>query len=68
MPVDLILEKGLPHSLDAERAVLCSLILENQSIYEILDLLAAEDFYGENHKILYQRMIDFITTAHAVIC
>ena len=66
MPVDLILEKGLPHSLDAEKAVLGSLILENQSIYEILDLLSSEDFYGENHKILFQRMIDFITSARAI--
>lgn len=66
MPVDLILEKGLPHSLDAEKAVLGSLILENQSIYEILDLLSSEDFYGENHKILFQRMIDFITNARAI--
>ncbi len=66
MPVDLIFEKGLPHSLDAEKAVLGSLILENQSIYEILDLLGSEDFYGENHKILFQRMVDFITGARAV--
>jgi replicative DNA helicase len=66
MPVDLISEKGLPHSLDAEKAVLGSLILENQSIYEILDLISPEDFYGENHKILYQRMIDLITSTRAV--
>jgi replicative DNA helicase len=53
MPVDLITEKGLPHNLEAERSVLGAIILENESIYQVLDILTADDFYGENHKILY---------------
>jgi len=66
MPVDLISEKGLPHSLEAERSVLGAIILENQSIYEILDKLSREDFYAENHKILFDRVTELISSSHAV--
>jgi replicative DNA helicase len=66
MPVDLISEKGLPHNLDAERSVLGALILDNESIYQILDSLSAEDFYAENHKILYERITELITSSQAV--
>lgn len=66
MPVDLITEKGLPHSLDAERSVLGAIILENESIYQVLDVLGSDDFYAENHKILYERITNLISTSHAV--
>jgi replicative DNA helicase len=66
MAVDLITERGLPHSLDAERSVLGAIILDNESIYQILDVLRSEDFYAENHKILYERLTEMVTSSHAV--
>ena len=66
MPFDLISEKGLPHSLDAERSVLGALILENESIYRIQDFLRSADFYAENHKILFERIAEIIGRTHAV--
>src|SRR5574341_97390 len=66
MPVDLITEKGLPHSLDAERCVLGSIILENESLYQVLDLIGGDDFYSEAHRILYDRFIELITNSRGV--
>ena len=66
MAVDLITERGLPQSLDAERSVLGAVILDNESIYQILDLLKSEDFYAENHRILYERITDLISNSRAV--
>ncbi|MGH9858314.1 MAG: DnaB-like helicase N-terminal domain-containing protein, partial [Acidobacteriota bacterium] len=66
MSVDLITERGLPHSLDAERCVLGSIILENDSIYQVLDLLRGDDFYAENHRILYERFVELITKSRGV--
>jgi replicative DNA helicase len=66
MAVDLITERGLPHSLDAERCVLGSIILENDSIYQILDILAGNDFYSESHRLLYDRFVDLITHSRGV--
>jgi replicative DNA helicase len=66
MSVDLITERGLPHSLDAERCVLGSIILENDSLYQVVDLLGADDFYAENHRILYERFVELITKSRGV--
>jgi replicative DNA helicase len=66
MPVDLITERGLPHSLDAERCVLGSIILENDSIYQVLDQLSGDDFYAESHKVLYDRFVELITKSRGV--
>jgi replicative DNA helicase len=66
MAVDLITERGLPHNLDAERSVLGAIILENESIYQILDVLKSEDFYAENHKILYERLTEMVSSTRAV--
>jgi replicative DNA helicase len=66
MAVDLITERGLPHSLDAERCVLGSIILENDSIYQVLDALAGDDFYAESHRVLYERFIELITKSRGV--
>ena len=66
MPVDLISEKGLPHNLDAERSVLGAIILENDSIYQVLDSLSPGDFYAENHKILYELIGELTSNSRAV--
>ena len=64
--MDLITERGLPHSLDAERCVLGSIILENDSIYQVLDVLSGDDFYAESHKVLYERFVELITKSRGV--
>ena len=66
MAVDLITERGLPHSLDAERSVLGAIIIENESIYQILDVLKSEDFYAENHKVLFERLTEMVTVSRAI--
>lgn len=66
MAVDLITERGLPQSLDAERSVLGAIILDNEAIYQILDVLKAEDFYAENHRVLYERLTEMISSSRAV--
>jgi replicative DNA helicase len=66
MAVDLITERGLPQSLDAERSVLGAIILENEAIYQILDVLKSEDFYAENHRVLYERLTEMISGSRAV--
>lgn len=66
MIADLINEKGLPHSLEAERCVLGAIILENEALYQVLDSLSPDDFYSESHKILYQTCVNRITLGQGV--
>ncbi len=47
-----------PHSLEAEKAVLGSLLIDKEAIIKIADLLYAEDFYHDVHGLIYRAVLD----------
>lgn len=71
--IDSISERSLPFARDAEQCVLGSIILENLALREALVYVEPEDFYFEQHKIIYDACralyvrgtgIDLITLKH----
>ncbi|MDA2930845.1 replicative DNA helicase, partial [Acidobacteria bacterium AH-259-O06] len=56
MPTDATLEKSLPHSLEAERAVLGAILLENALYDQASEILNIYDFYLENHRKIFSTM------------
>lgn len=47
-----------PHSLDAERSLIGSLLLEKDSIVQVADLVNGGDFYHEAHRLIYEVIFD----------
>jgi replicative DNA helicase len=47
-----------PHSLDAEKSVLGSILMDKDAIMKIADLIDAKDFYHESHAMIYQCIFD----------
>lgn len=47
-----------PHSLDAEKSTIGSLLIDKDSIVKISDFLKPEDFYHDTHRIIYQAICD----------
>ncbi|MEM9067971.1 MAG: replicative DNA helicase [Myxococcota bacterium] len=45
-----------PNALDAERAVLGGILLENEAMNVVLEILSKEDFYSEAHGLLFESM------------
>jgi replicative DNA helicase len=62
MPNDSQLEalKVPPHSLEAEQSVLGGLLLENGASDRVADIVGADDFYSESHRVLYKTIMDLI--------
>ncbi|HVF48858.1 MAG TPA: replicative DNA helicase [Pyrinomonadaceae bacterium] len=54
---DQLLERPLPHSADAERAILGAVILDNGLINQAIELLRPEDFYIRAHYFIFRSMI-----------
>ncbi|HZH31233.1 MAG TPA: replicative DNA helicase [Pyrinomonadaceae bacterium] len=54
---DQMLERPLPHSADAERAILGAIVLDNGLVNQAIELLRAEDFYVRAHQHLFRAMI-----------
>ena len=67
---DHSLDRGLPASVEAERAILGAILLDNSTYPQAAELLNADDFCLDSHRRIYMRMmelgengrpIDFVT-------
>lgn len=63
-------EKALPQNIEAEQAILGSIVLDPEVVSLVIDTLAASDFYRDAHQEIYRAMValtaqqrqpDFIT-------
>ena len=50
----------MPHSLEAEQALLGCLLMDTKIQVEVVAYLKEEDFYAESHKIIFSAMLDII--------
>jgi replicative DNA helicase len=62
VPDDLPLDKLKlpPHSVEAEQSVLGGLMLENDAADKIGDVVSADDFYSDAHRIVYRHIVALI--------
>lgn len=65
--VDLgISDRVLPHNLDAEKAVLGAILLENSHIDHAIELLKPTDFFRSAHLIIFKGMIRLTQSRTAI--
>ncbi len=50
-----------PHSLEAEKSVLGSLLIDKDAIIKVGDMLDAKDFYYDNHATIYESFFPYTT-------
>ena len=55
-----VLGKTLPFSVDAERAVLGALLLNDEYVHQVSEILLPSDFYQKAYTIIYQAIIDLV--------
>jgi replicative DNA helicase len=47
-------EKPLPHSEIAEKSVLGSILLDKETLYDIAEILVAEDFFNQHFRTIFE--------------
>jgi replicative DNA helicase len=55
-----------PQDIEAERAVLGSVLLSNEAIFTAIEALVPEDFYRPQHQVIYQSMLDLATKSEPI--
>ena len=55
-----------PHSIDLEETVLGQLMLEDDSIINVIDILKAESFYVDKHRRIYEAIIALVSKREPV--
>lgn len=63
---DYSLDRGLPASSDAERAVLGAIILDNSIYPQAAEHLRADDFSLDSHRRIYLRMTELADSGRAI--
>ncbi len=54
-------EKITPQNIEAEQSLLGSLLIDKDAIIRVADLVRTEDFYKENHAIIYTAILDLFS-------
>jgi replicative DNA helicase len=54
--------KAPPYSIEAEQSVLGGLMLDNRAWNELSDRLSADDFYREDHQLIYRAICELVGT------
>lgn len=57
MAPEITLERPLPHNLEAERSILGAILLDNHALNTAIEKLRSEDFFLEQHRRIFERMI-----------
>jgi replicative DNA helicase len=57
MPTAIASDRTVPHNLEAERALLGSILLDNDSLNSALEILSKEDFYSDAHRVTFESMV-----------
>ncbi len=63
---DITLEKALPHSAEAERAVLGAVLLDNRLFDQAAGVLHIEDFHLRAHQIVFAAMASLSAASRAI--
>ena len=53
-----ISKKLPPQNIEAEMSILGGILLDNDAMWKVTELLRAEDFYREQHRIIMQAMVE----------
>ena len=57
-PIAAVAERVPPQSLEAEQSTLGSMLLDKEAIAIAAELLVAEDFYRESHRVVFDTLIE----------
>ena len=50
-----------PQNIDAERALLGSIMTRPDVIYDVVDVVSGKSFYSDRHKIIYETMLELFS-------
>lgn len=61
-----VLERSLPSSVDAERSLLGSVLVNNENYYRIVEFLRPEDFYLDSHRVIFRNMTTLMENSKGI--
>ena len=60
------LGKVPPHDVEAEQAVIGSMLTDMEAVISSIEVLKPEDFYREDNKLIYTAMVNLYTRSEPI--
>lgn len=64
--MDELLHRVMPHSLEAEQAVLGAMLIDSRCVPEVISKLKAADFYLETNRNIYETILTMFNYSEAI--
>lgn len=58
MPASAESVRTFPHNLEAERALLGSVLLDNSALNTAIEFVNKDDFFSESHRLIFEKMLE----------
>ena len=55
---ETIIRKVQPHSVEAEQAVLASMLMNREAVVNVADMLMKDDFYQVQYGVIFEAMVE----------
>jgi replicative DNA helicase len=66
MPTSTVVERAVPHNLEAERPLLGSIILDNGALNLVVGTVGRDDFFSESHRTIFSKMVELSEKSHLI--
>ena len=66
MPMDELLARQMPHSLEAEQAALGAMLIDADCIKDVMDKLQPEDFYIQQNRDIFETIYTMFSYSKAI--
>ncbi|MCP4683530.1 MAG: replicative DNA helicase [Desulfobacterales bacterium] len=63
---DPSLHKLPPQSIDAEESILCAILIDNSTLFDIVEILTPEDFYRSAHQKIFAGITELFAKSEPV--
>ena len=61
-----LLQRQLPHSLEAEQAVLGSMLIDNRSVAEVIGIVRPDDFFLQQNREIYETIYSMFNFSETI--
>lgn len=61
-----LIKRVLPHSIEAERSVVGSMIMDSEAVITASEIVTKDDFYGKQYGILFEAMVELYSDGRPI--
>ena len=66
MPMDDLLSRQAPHSLEAEQAVLGSMLIDSRCVNDIVGTVRPDEFYSQTNRDIYETIYEMFSYSQVI--